>query len=239
MQDDPLATFALRLATEWLPAYCNDPGRQYSTAGYKAESNKVSTEDAKGFLRALDSGIVVPGTRGGYRLPHGKSEEVIFWEGRKDALPRSITLWMEPAITIATVARLHFDLEWPVACLALQSARWEFDLTASLPGNQGSEYIAGEVKKSEMELDALVDHMLVLGAQPEVDEKSLTSPRLNAYRKLKGLISRRAPLFWAVGPAAVSYAFAVVYSPDSKVSFTPVPLERLTYPGRHKASPQG
>lgn len=232
MPDDAIATFTRRLSAEWLPAYCNDSARQYSPTGFKAESNKVTAADASGFLRALDSGIVVPGNRGGYRLPHGKTDEVIFWEGFRDAVPRGITLWMEPVISISSVARLHFDLGWPVACLALQSAKWEFDLTASLPGNLEGEYIAGEVKKTEKELDALIEHLLELAPQPEVDQKSLTAPKLNAYRKLKGLVRRRAPFLWAVGPGGVSHAFAVAHSHDSRVSFTPVPLERLAYPGR-------
>jgi hypothetical protein len=231
MLDDSLATFTRRLSAEWLPVYCNDSARQYSPAGYKADSNKVTTADARGFLRALDSGIVGHGKRGGYRLPHGKTEEVIFWEGSKNAVPRGITLWLEPVITISSVARLHLELGWPVTCLALQSVKWEFDLTASLPGNLETEYIAGEVKKTEKELDALIEHMLDLAPQPEVDEKSLARPKLNAYRKLKGLIRRRAPFFWAVGPGGVSHAFAVVHSPESKIFFTHVPLDRLAYPG--------
>lgn len=231
MSDEALATFTRLLSTEWLSAYCTDPDRQYSPTGYKAESNTVTPSDAKGFLRALDGGVVVPGSRGGYRLPHGKTEEVIFWEGFTRIVPRNITLWLEPVITIGTLARLHFDLGWPLACLALQSARWEFDLTASLPGNLAAEHIAAEVKKTEKELDALVGHMLELGAQSDVDEKSLTRPKLNAYRKVKGLTRRRAPLFWAVGPCLVSHAFAVEYGPESKVLLTHVPLDRLAYPG--------
>lgn len=236
MQDDPLETFASRLASDWLPAYCNDLKRQYATEGYKAKSNKVSTVDASAFLRALDSGIVVRGDRGGYRLPLGKTEEAIFWEGHTKTVPRSITLWIEPVITIAVVARLHFDLGWPVDCLALQSAKWEFDLTASLPANPSSEHIAAEVKKSEKELDALIEHMVALGAKPEVEEQSLKGATKNAYKKLKGLTSRRAPFFWAVGPGEVSHAFAVEYSAESTVAFTPVPSEMLTYPGSRPVS---
>lgn len=234
MTEDSTSVFTARLLSEWLPNYCNDRG--YAIEGYKAASNKVTADDARGFIRALDGRIVEDCGGGRYQMPNSKAKEVIFWEGAKGSVPRSITLWLEPVITIASVARLHFDLGWPLACLGMQSVNYEFDLTASLPGKLETEHIAGEVKKSERELDALIKAMIELGSRTEVDETALPAPQLNAYRKLKGLLVRRAPLFWAVGPGGRSHAFAVSYPAESKASFSAVSLERLVYPGVGNAS---
>src|SRR5258706_4324360 len=141
---ESMTVFADRLSREWLPTYCGDPKRSYSAAGYRATSNKVTSQDANDFLRALDNGVVVDSGGGRYRMPQSKAGEVIFWEGSKAKTPRPITLWMEPVITIASVARLHLDYGWPKRCLGMQSLKWAFDLTAFLPQNLEAEHIAGE-----------------------------------------------------------------------------------------------
>lgn len=223
--------FTDRLSNEWLPSYCKDSNRGYSVAGYKANSNKITAQDANDFLRALDNGVVVDSGGGRYRAPQSKANEVIFWEGLKTKTPRPITLWMEPVITIASVARLHLDYGWPMHCLGMQSAKWEFDLTAFLPQNLKTEYIAGEVKKTVKELDVLLESLHSLCREEEVDAKILVPTCANAYKKFLGLLRSRAPLFWAIGPGHVSHLFEVSYPSESKVSLQEIPTERLTYPG--------
>ncbi len=228
---ESMTVFADRLSREWLPTYCGDLKRNYSTAGYRAGSNKVTSQDANDFLRALDNGVVVDSGGGRYRMPQSKANEVIFWEGSKAKTPRPITLWMEPVITIASVARLNLDYGWPKHCLGMQSAKLEFDLTAFLPQNLEAEHIAGEVKKTVRELDSLTANLHVLCREGEMDVKMLSQSQTNARKKLIGLLRSRAPLFWAIGPGNVSYLFEVSYSSESRISFHEVPIQRLAYPG--------
>ena len=222
--------FKSRILNEFLPAYCKDPKRLYSLAGYKPESNTVSSHDARYFLQAIDGGLVIDS--GGVRLraPQSRAFESLFWEGLKARSPRPITLWVEPVITIGCIARLHFEFGWPRECLGMQSARWEFDVTAYLPGRLEAEYIACEVKKTVKELDVLMENMLVLCGQPELDAKSIPAVQMNAYKKVVGLRARRAPIFWAVGPDGESRVFNVSYLVDAKISLRPTTMERLMYP---------
>lgn len=94
-----LAEFSRRLTEDWLPTYCNDPKRNYSTEGFKYDSIKVSAQDAKDFMRAIDTRIVTEIEGGRFRMPQSKAVEVIFWEGSKAITPRPITLWLEPVIS--------------------------------------------------------------------------------------------------------------------------------------------
>jgi hypothetical protein len=226
---DWLTVFAERLSHEWLPTYCDDPKRRYSIAGYKVRSNKVTSQDAQDFLRALDNGVVADSGGGRYRMPQSKANEVIFWEGSRTKIPRPVTLWMEPVITIASIARLHLDYGWPKRCLGMQSTKWEFDLMAFLPQDLEAEHIAGEVKKSVRELDCLIANLLDLCEDGKVDANMLPRSHVNAYKKYKGLLRSRAPLFWAIGPGNISHLFEVSYPSEQLVSLRPVPIQRLAY----------
>jgi len=86
--DDPeniLAEFSRRLWDEWLPAFCFDPAREvYSIEGFKPESIKVMSQDARDFMRALDSRIVVDAGGGeGTKLLKAKRLNKYFGLGRK------------------------------------------------------------------------------------------------------------------------------------------------------------
>jgi hypothetical protein len=227
---DPLIEFAHRLWNEWLPTYCHDPKRGYAVAGYKANSNKVTPVDARDFLRALESHVVEDSGGGRYRLPKSEADAVIFWEGRKTKSPRPITLWMEPVITIASMARLHFDYGWPRSCLGMESAKWQFDFTAFLSTASATEHIAGEVKKSVKELDLLLEGLLASCREGRLHMATATAARINAHRKWEGLRRSRAPLFWAVGPGGVSHLFRVSYASQDEVCLHEVYTERLAYP---------
>ncbi len=225
-----LTEFSNRLLVDWLPAYCNDSKRNYSIDGYKPGSNMVSALDASDFMRALDHKIVTDMGGGRYRMPQSKATEVIFWEGSKTTNPRAITLWLEPIITFATIARLHLDYGWPIDCLGTQSEKYEFDFMAFNPQNLKDEYIAGEVKKSSKELDELLANMTANynGAIPDFSADS-SGKKKNAYNKLLGLHRCHAPFFWAVGPDGDSRLFEVFYSAEGNISLNKATDAHLYY----------
>lgn len=140
-----------------LPVYCQDGKRRYDPAGFKPESIMVTPEDARDFMRDLDE----PGLLrdiGGLRFVAARSScfQNIFREGAKSKTPRTITLWIEPVITFAGLARLHLDLEWPKECLGTESKKWEFDLVAHWPPKSENEHVAVGVKKTVAELEELL-----------------------------------------------------------------------------------
>lgn len=226
---DALAEFSQRLLNDWLPTYCNDPKRNYSIEGFKPDTKKIAMEDARDFLRALDNEIVSDIGGGRFRMPQSKAFEVIFWEGLKKISPRPITLWHEPIITIAAIARLHFDFGWPVDCLGMQSEDGAFDLMAFMPQNLRNEHIAGEVKKSSKELDNLLLDMNKSCIEVDLDYSSASPKRINAHNKLLGLRRCRAPLFWALGPGGDSRLFEVSYSSEGDISLNRTSDDRLHF----------
>ncbi len=186
-------------------------GGVFGTEGFRSEWGRIGDRDAEDFLRELDAGLVDHCERGLYKAAQSKAKEQFFWQGRVKVVPRPITLWAEPIITVAVLARLHFDFGWPKHLLGTQSPGWAFDVTAYRARDLENEYIACEVKKSDSELVRLVMFMKELGENLSPDK--LHGPKLNAYRKVQGLRLRRAPLFWAVGPNA-SHVFRVDYDDD-------------------------
>jgi hypothetical protein len=164
---------------------------------FRKQWDRIGDRDAEDFLRGLDAGLVEHVGRGLYQAPQSKASEQFFWSGRVNIEPRTITLWAEPIITVAVLTRLHFDLGWPKHLLGTQSPDWAFDATAYQSSNLDNEHIACEVKKSDSELEQLVAFMTHFGSNQPSDE--LRGPKLGAYRKVRGLRLRRAPLFWAVG----------------------------------------
>lgn len=103
----------------------------------------------------------------------------------------------------------------------MQSARWEFDVTAYLPGRLEAEYIACEVKKTVKELDVLMANMLVLCGQPELDAESIPAVQMNAYKKVVGLRAKRALIFWAAGAGGESRVFNVSIWSTRRFHFAP------------------
>ena len=227
---EALHDFATRVEDDLLPTFCGDPARRYALDGFDKRSIKVTSQDARNFMRAIASNVVADTGGGRFRAAQSKAHEVIFWEGSRSKTPRRITLWMEPVITIASLALLHFEYRWPKHLLGMQSEKWEFDLTAFTPDNMRCEHIAGEVKKSASELATLLKNMMALQSEGAIDESTLTRIQRNAYRKCRGLLRRRAPLFWAVSPGAVSQLFSVSYPTAETLILNEISLERLEFP---------
>lgn len=225
--EDVLDEFKRRLFDEWLPAFCHDEKRQFSTDGFNTNSIKVSAYDAYHFMRALDHNIVINIGGGRYRMPQSKAQEQIFWTGAKGVTPRSLTLWIEPIITIAAMARLHFDYGWPLECLGTQSEKWEFDVIAFKPGDLTHEYIAGEVKKTSKEIDTLLMHMMEICTDGSLDSSTIAPAKVNAHRKCLGLRRCNAPFFWALGPDNDSRLFNVLYHDNGKITFESISCDNL------------
>jgi len=214
-----LAEFTNRLTTEWLPTFCEDPKRNYPKDGFRRSSIKVSPVDARDFLRALDLGIVNDSGGGRYRAPRTHAFEQLFWTWTNAEHPKPISLWLEPIITIAAVARLHLQYGWPKECLGTQSKKnWAFDLFVVRPESGDSEYIAGEAKKTTREIDQLVSYMRLSCVEGDIDCSAVSQSRRNAHKKWIGLRQSRAPIFWAVGPGNNSRLFTVTYSSEGPVS---------------------
>ena len=221
--------FRHRLLSEWLPTYCDDPNRNYPKEGFKSDSIKVTSRDVHDFMRAIDNDIVTDIGGGRYRMPQSKAIEVIFWEGSVAKTPRPITLWLEPIITIAAIARLHLDYGWPKDCLGTQSEKWEFDVIAFKPQNLQNEYIAGEVKKSSKELDELLINLRKSCAEGDLDLSTATPVRINAHKKWLGLRRCQAPFFWAIGPGGDSRLFEVFYSSAGDITLNATTDDRLNF----------
>ena len=94
---------------------------------------------------------------------------------------------------MAVLYRLHFKWGWPKDLLGTQSRKWEFDVTAYRASDLNNEYVACEVKKTVAELDQLVELMQRLSAI--VTCVMLPKSSRTAFRKLKGLQARHAPIF--------------------------------------------
>lgn len=227
--DMALKAFEERILNDLLPAFCDDPHRSacgYDASGFRADFSGIDDLDAANFLKAMDAGLVSLVGRL-HRAPQSHAGEQFFWTGDKATIPRPLTLWIEPIITIATLATLHFDLGWPRESLGTQSVDWAFDVATYVGADIANEHIACEVKKTVGETDRLVDRMRHFASLPA--DESFDGKEKNAYRKVKGLRARRAPFFWAVGPGGHGTAFKLTYDGDGLIAFDEVPLDALHY----------
>lgn len=190
---------------EWLEAYCSDPGRRYDATGFDPSSLRVGEADARDCARAIDERIVRDVGGGRYWAARSSTAEVLFWEGQKTRVPRRITVWLEPVITLAALARLHYRHGWPKECLGAQSNDWAYDLVGYRMPDDERPVLLGEVKKSGKEVRDLRDALLALasGASPRTRSR-------NSLAKWNALLATRPTLLWLVGPDDEHY----VYRPD-------------------------
>lgn len=226
-----LEAFKHRVLTELLPKYCDDPSRGWGSAGFKPNWGRVSEVDAQDFLQGLDAGLVQHIGRGQYLAKRSASKEQFFWEGQKHIFPRPISLWLEPIITVAGLARLHFEFGWPEHLIGMQSQDYAFDLATYLGAAETTEHVACEVKNSQKQLDDLIKNMRKFANDNVHSEVGLSNKEVNAYRKLVALRKRKAPIFWALGPERVSFVFNMSYSVDGAVTFSPAEENVLSYRG--------
>lgn len=203
---DSQRAFEAILNDELLPAFCSHPTGQYEVAGFRKETMRISELDATDFVRAWKAELITPTEKPWlYRCPKSAASELFFWAGRKQPTPRRFTLWLEPVITVAALARLRFDFGWPAHLLGTQSPDWAFDLVGLSPNADG-ERVLGEVKKSRKEVELLIELMQAFGSDPDAPAPP-GGKELNAYRKVEGLRNSGAPVFWAVGPDGFNKVF--------------------------------
>lgn len=220
-----LHVFQDRILNDLLPMFCTS--RSWSSDGFKPAWDKISEVDIVDFLRGIDGELVKHEGRALYKAARSYAGEQFFWSGSKRKKnPRPITLWVEPIITVAVLARLHFDLGWPKELLGTQTKDWAFDVATYLSNDSDAQYIACEVKKSIAELNKLLELMAQFGKCPPADQILAPNER-NAFRKVKALWSYRPPLFWAIGPGGSSHAFRVDYS--EKIGFQEIEIQELDY----------
>ena len=204
---DVLQRFSRRLHIDWLAVYCKDDKRNYDPLGFNATSLTVANADARDCMLAIDHGVVFD-TRGGrYRASRSSAQEVLFWEGHKNKSPRPITLWLEPVITFAALARLHLAYGWPKKNLGMQPKGWAFDLAAYGPTADQPPRILGEVKKTSAELNRLKEDLLKLSNGAETEAIST-----NSARKWHALLATKPSILWLLGPNEESYVYALSYA---------------------------
>lgn len=172
--------------------------------------DKLVPEDARDFMHALDSGLVNH-HHGTFQTPLSKAKEQIFWEGARDSVPRKLTLWLEPIITIAGLARLHKEHGWPANRLGLQSRTWAFDLVG-YQENLRDEQLVCEVKKTNAEVRKFLDIMAAHASTAPDMAATLKGVELNAFRKVLALRQSACSVFWALGPGGGGQVFRVIRS---------------------------
>lgn len=224
---DHFIAFEALLYGQLIPQFCADQSRRCNAANFVRSSVKVSEEDAAYFLKAWEADLIQHAGRGIYRTAKGAAGEQFFWEGMKSKEPRPFSLWLEPVITVAGLARLHFDYGWPAHLIATQSIDWAFDLVAFHPESD-RELIACEVKKTTTEVDQLISFMEQFCANPVHPEPPSGKAR-NAFKKVSALRARRAAIFWALGPNGYSRIFRAVYGDDGTIRLNPVSNDELHF----------
>lgn len=224
--NDSIEIFRHRVTTLWLPKYCADPKRQYSPDGFKIESIKVDSIDARDCMRAIDAGVVRDVGRSCYLAFRGEFPEPLFWEGSRKKIPRTITLWLEPVITFAALGRLHFEYSWPLELLGNQPKGWAFDLAAHNPADPKQYRILGEVKKTSKEAESLLADL-----KQACYEQSASSIPKNSANKWDSLLQTKPPILWIIGPGGYSRVFHCTYQSRGDVSMHETTDMALRYVG--------
>lgn len=221
---DAVAEFRRRVKEVWLPTFCNDSKRQYSTDGFRDSSINVSEIDARDCMFAIDARLVTDSGGGRYRAAKNSAFEQLFWTGPRTQTPRPITLWLEPVITFATLARLHRDHHWPACLLGTQPHGWAFDLAAK-PSSIAPRYrIVCEVKKSIEEVEHLQTDLERLCSKPDAE-----GVKENSRRKWTALLATKAPILWLVGPSGYSKVMHVAYPHADRAVLSITSSDALNY----------
>jgi len=201
-----LDEFKNRLSSEWLIPFCN--ARGFSHEGFNTNTiENLSEADAHDFMQAIDNGLVIH-DKGIFTSGCSKAKEQIFWEGARSSVPRKVTLWLEPIITIAGLIRLHRDFGWDAKRLGMQSQTWAFDLVG-YQEDLITELLICEVKKTQRELDKLLDFMKKHASTPAEAESELKGAERNAFKKVLALRQSESSVFWALGPNRYGRVFKV------------------------------
>lgn len=212
-----IEVFSVRFLQEWLPKYCG-PKDGRTPDGFRMETlSRLTEHDAYRFLRALEDGVVVEAD-GFFRAPRSGAREQLISTGSKTASPRPLTLWLEPIVTIGALGRLHGEFGWPAERMGMQTDSYAFDFVC-YDSTGASVEIAGEVKNSRADIDALLRRVSALGREAplEIEPASTRPQERNAYKKVLGLRRDRPDLFWATGPGGEGTPNRVAWARDSEM----------------------
>ena len=223
-----LDEFKNRLPNDWLIPFCSSRG--LSREGFIDTSlKKLSAIDARDFMQAIDNGFVHH-HNGTFTAACSKVKEQIFFHGSKKSVPREVHLWLEPIITMAGLTRLVRDFGWPAYRLGMQSQTWAFDLVA-YDEDQKTELLACEVKKTEKEVDKLLELMEKHAGTSAEAASELKGPEKNAVKKVSGLPQSVSTIFWVLGPNRYGKVFNVLRTPDGRVTLHSTDESALVFSG--------
>lgn len=213
-----------------IPDFCSRASRNMTPDSFDKKSLKLSESDMRDFVRLWNANILIPLGEGLYRGSKSSASEQFFWSGNKKQSPRPFTLWIEPIITVAALARLHFDYGWYSNLIGTQSDDgWAFDAIAYSSEEDLIETVACEVKKTTVEIDNLIKFMKSFARQPDLTDEGLKGASLNAFRKLHALRTRRPKIFWALGPDRYEMVFKPSYYSDGTIDFVVVSADQLNF----------
>ncbi len=227
---DELATrFAQLLEEVLIPHFCSNESKGVSPRGFRGDASRVSECDQLDFLRGWDAQLLVHQGGSLYRADGSKKSEQFFWEGPKNAVSRTYTLWLEPIITLGVLARLHLDYGWPRELIGTQSQpNGEFDALTRRSRLDSSLRLAAEVKKSPREVDELLRQMHRF-CRDTVAREPFKAAEKNAFRKVQALRRDKPEFFWAIGPDRYESLFSINYLSEGVIEFTPVSQQALKF----------
>jgi hypothetical protein len=197
--------------TEWANQYAHSLGLMPSDVDVP---NNLHYDEASGFMKALEHGIIDVDQKGRCSLPKihrstRKPTEPCLFSIRNN---RVYLAWREYITQVGAIGTLVADYGWPVHLVALDPRDWEFDVaTFDTPESNARMLVAGETKKTERELQKLLNEML-MATNSNLPLDQLSSS--NSNQKYRGLLKEKAPYFWAVAPG-LKYAFKVSYTDDN------------------------
>lgn len=221
-----LDEFEHKIHTQWLGPFCHNRG--YVHWEFVEDSlNKLSEADARDFMSAIDSGLVIH-QAGAFEAPCSKAKEYVFWEGPADLSPRRLTLWLEPIITIAGLWRMHRDYGWPAERLGAQSSSYAFDFVG-YEADQTTEFVLCEVKPTRKALDLLINLMQKHRGTPKEAVNECPPAEKNALKKVIALRESHSRTFWALGPDNYGQVFTVRRDPSGEVILIPATDSALRF----------
>jgi hypothetical protein len=179
---------------------------------YVPPQSEITSEEARGFFRAIDAGFFEL-EKDGYCRPRSIRPSTGYCYPLLERPVRAanrVRLWREWLTHASVAASLHLDYGYPRHDIALDVDA--FDILVYSPSNQ--PLIAIEVKKTVAELDAMLKEILALQGQRW--ELTCRVPLSNAAKKFRSLLALRPAFFLAVAPG-VSRAYAVSYPDDRTV----------------------
>lgn len=215
------------LLEEELRRYLEQNG--YGPDARRSDAKTVPVDEQEWFTAALRSGLVERYPRGRYWLPASRYVTLAFWDGPKHRRPRTVSLYMEGLVTVATAARLAFIHGWPKWCLGFETEDGAFDLIGRVPGRRW-ESLAGEAKSSTTGVNTLITGVRRCGELGSHGEDVHGSKaHINAHRKWAGLVRSKARVFFVFAPGRDWRVFHAGYGPGKRVDLTETSESELDF----------